>query len=98
MGMLYTQVKKLKKRFDLRFVVIDSLDALFTLGDFGNVRLKTFKLFEWLRRLDLTSFIISERPDFVIAGNVIQSRSLEDFLADGIFHLRLHLVNATGRQ
>ena len=93
MNMLYTQVKKLKKKLDLDFIVIDSLDALLTLGEFESKRSRVFRLFEWLRQLDVTTFVVCERPDFVIGGNVIQSKTVEDFLADGILHLRLHLVN-----
>lgn len=93
MNMLYTQVKKLKKKLDLDFIVIDSLDALLTLGEIESKRSRVFRLFEWLRQLDVTTFVVCERPDFVIGGNVIQSKTVEDFLADGILHLRLHLVN-----
>ncbi|MFQ6107605.1 MAG: ATPase domain-containing protein [Thermoplasmata archaeon] len=93
MNVVYSQIKKLKKKFNLGLVVIDSLDALMTLGHFEQRRSRTFRLFEWLRRLGVTTFVIAERADFVIGGNVIQSKTVEDFLADGIFHLRLHLVN-----
>ncbi len=93
MNMLYTQVKRLKKKLDLDFIVIDSLDALLTLGELEYKRSRVFRLFEWLRQLGVTTFVVCERPDFVIGGNVIQSKSAEDFLADGILHLRLHLVN-----
>ena len=93
MNMLYTQIKRLRDKFDLDFIVIDSLDALLTLGEVENKRSKVFRLFEWLRQLGVTTLVVSERPDFVIGGNVIQSMSMEDFLADGIIHLRLHLVN-----
>ncbi|MFQ5883600.1 MAG: ATPase domain-containing protein [Thermoplasmata archaeon] len=93
MELVHSQVKKLKKKFDLSLLVIDSLDALLMLGNFEQKRHKTFKLFEWLRRLGVTTLVITERPDFVIGGDVIQSKSVEDFLADGILNLRLHLVN-----
>lgn len=90
---LYSRVKELKRKFDLSFLVIDPLDALTTIGGLGNKRQKTFILFEWLRQLDVTGFIITERPDFVIGGNVIQWRSVEDFLADGVLQMRLHLID-----
>jgi len=93
MNTLYTQVKRLKMKLDLDFIVIDSLDALLTLGEVENKRSRIFRLFEWLRQLGVTTLVVCERPDFVIGGNVIQSKSVEDFLADGIIHLRLHLVN-----
>lgn len=93
MKVLYSQIKKLKRRFDLSFLVIDSLDALMAIGGFNRKRQKAFMLFGWLRELGVTTFVVAERPDFVVGGNVIQSKSVEDFLADGVLLLRLHLVD-----
>ncbi|HLE53874.1 MAG TPA: ATPase domain-containing protein [Thermoplasmata archaeon] len=76
----------------LDLVVIDSLEALEVLAKFKDHRREVYRLFEWLRDLGVTSFLITERPDWVIAGHVIQGRWDEDFLADGVFHLRQHLV------
>lgn len=77
----------------LDLVVIDSLEALEVLAKFQDHRREMFRLFEWLRDLGVTSFLITERPDWVIAGHVIQGRWDEDFLADGVVHLRQHLVS-----
>lgn len=74
-------------------VVIDSLEALEVLAKFTDRRREIFRLFEWLRDLDITSFVITERPDWVVGGHVIQGRWDEDFLADGVIHLRQHLVS-----
>jgi len=76
----------------LELLVIDSLDALEVLAKFENRRVELFRLFEWLRDLKLTSFVIAERADFIIRGNVFQGRHDEDFLADGMIQLRLHPV------
>ena len=76
----------------LDLIVIDSLEALEVLAKFKDHRREIYRLFEWLRDLGVTSFLITERPDWVIAGHVIQGRWDEDFLADGVFHLRQHLV------
>jgi circadian clock protein KaiC len=76
----------------LQLLVIDSLEALEVLAKFENRRVELFRLFEWLRDLGLTSFVIAERPDFIIRGNVFQGRHDEDFLADGMIQLRLHSV------
>ena len=76
----------------LQLLVIDSLEALEVLAKFDNRRVELFRLFEWLRDLGLTSFVIAERPDFIIRGNVFQGRHEEDFLADGMIQLRLHPV------
>ena len=77
----------------LDLIVIDSLEALEVLAKFQDRRREIFRLFEWLRDLDLTSFVITERPDWVVGGHVIQGRWDEDFLADGVLHLRQHLVS-----
>ena len=76
----------------LELLVIDSLEALEVVAGFENRRVELFRLFEWLRDLKLTSFVIAERPDFIIRGNVFQGRYDEDFLADGMIQLRLHPV------
>jgi len=77
----------------LDLVVIDSLEALEVLAKFKDRRRELYRLFEWLRDLGATSFVVTERPDFVIGGHVLQGRWDEDFLADGILHLRQHLVS-----
>ena len=74
-------------------IVIDSLEALEVLAKFRDRRREIFRLFEWLRDLDITSFVVTERPDWVVGGHVIQGRWDEDFLADGVIHLRQHLVS-----
>ena len=77
----------------LDLIVIDSLEALEVLAKFRDRRREIFRLFEWLRDLDITSFVVTERPDWVVGGHVIQGRWDEDFLADGVIHLRQHLVS-----
>ena len=85
------QAVKAQRGLDL--VVIDSLEALEVLAKFKDRRREIFRLFEWLRDLDVTSFVVTERPDWVIGGHVMQGRWDEDFLADGVLHLRQHLVS-----
>ena len=82
----------IKRERGLDLLVIDSLEALEVLAQFEDRRREIFRLFEWLRDLEVTSFVITERPDFVIGGQVLQGRWDEDFLADGVIHLRQHLV------
>ncbi len=76
-------------RLDL--LAIDSLDALEVLAKFQDRRRDVYRLFEWLRDQDVTTFVIAERPDRGTAGDV--ARFDEDFLADGLLHLRQHLVS-----
>ncbi len=83
----------IKAQRGLDLIVIDSLEALEVLAKFTDRRREIFRLFEWLRDLDVTSFVVTERPDWVIGGHVVQGRWDEDFLADAVLHLRQHLVS-----
>ena len=85
-------IESIRDQRGLDLVVIDSLEALEVLAKFKDRRRELYRLFEWLRDLDVTAFVVTERPDWVIAGHVLQGRWDEDFLADGVFHLRMHLV------
>ncbi len=76
-------VKNLRKNLKNDFLVIDSLTVLESLADFDDPRKELFSLFQWLRDLDVTTFLIYETPtesvNFTDAG--------EGFLSDGILHL-----------
>ena len=77
----------------LDLLVVDSLEALEVLAKFKDRRREIYRLFEWLRDLGVTSFVITERPDWVVGRHVVQGRWDEDFLADGVIQLRLHDVS-----
>jgi len=80
---MYT--KNLKESSDYSLLVIDSLPVLEVLAKFDNPREELFHLFEWLRDLGVTTILISEMtPD-----SKSYSNHGEDFLADGIFYLRM---------
>ncbi len=83
----------IKRERGLDLVVIDSLEALEVLAKFKDRRREMYRLFEWLRDMDVTSIVITERPDWVIGKHVLQGRWDEDFLADGLVQLRLHPVS-----
>src|SRR5438445_416880 len=68
-------------------------EALEVLAKFKDRRREMYRLFEWLRDLAVTSFVVTERPDWLIAGHVLQGRWDEDFLADGVIQLRIHMVS-----
>src|SRR2546426_565099 len=80
-----------ERPFDL--LVLDSLEGLEALARFPDRRRAIFRLFEHLRGLSVTTLVIAERPDILFHGNVLYGRWSEDFLADGILHLRQHLVS-----
>src|SRR5207237_1139508 len=86
-------IRAIKEKRGLDLIVIDSLEALEVLAKFKDRRREMYRLFEWLRDLAVTSFVITERPDWLIAGHVLQGRWDEDFLADGVIQLRMHMVS-----
>jgi KaiC/GvpD/RAD55 family RecA-like ATPase len=73
-----------KKLCDL--IIMDSLTALYSLTELKNPRSEIFYLFEFLRDLGLTAFVISEESEV----NSKYSRfGIESYLVDGIIHLQL---------
>ncbi len=70
-------------RFDPDLLVVDSLPVLEVIAKFVEPRHDLFRLFEWLRELGVTTFLISE----IEQGSDRFSAYSEDFLADGIIHL-----------
>lgn len=80
---MYT--KNLKESSDYNLLVIDSLPVLEVLARFENPREELFHLFEWLRDLGVTTFLITEmNPD-----SKAYAEKGEDFLSDGIMYLRM---------
>src|SRR5207245_8660426 len=88
---LYTQ--GIRKAFDYRFLVLDSLDALEILAKFGEPRREMFSLIRWLRDLKCTAFLLGELPTDRTGGGdprrAAYAKHKEDYLVDGILHLRL---------
>ncbi len=78
-------IRKIKEEAGLDHFVLDSLSALYVLSRFENPRIELFYIFEFLRDMDITSFLISEIP---LDGSKYAEYD-EDFLSDGIIHLRL---------
>jgi KaiC/GvpD/RAD55 family RecA-like ATPase len=85
---LYT--KGLKASFDYRLLVLDSLDALEIVAQFENVRKEFFDLLRWLRTLGCTLLVIGESPSETLPNGPSDgyARHCEDYLADGILHIR----------
>jgi len=96
---LYTQ--GIRKSFDYRILVLDSLDALEILAKFRDPRREMFSLVRWLRDLNCTTFLLGELP--TDTGSVDPRRAAfaktkEDYLVDGILHLRLARQGEFGMQ
>ena len=87
---MYTQT--LRTTFPYEFLVLDSLNAHEILAKFERPRREVFELFKWLRGLGVTCFVISELPPESEANGGDYRTSpdhREDYLADGIIHLKL---------
>lgn len=89
--------KYIKKRveddaFDI--IVIDSLAALYALALLKNPRVELFHFVRFLKELDSTVFLISE----VSHGSTLLVSNDEDFLVDGIIHLKMHEVGESDFQ
>lgn len=87
----------IKKRYDehgLDLLVIDSLNAIFSLERVENPRKQLFHFFGFIRKLGITAFIISE----LHPGQEEISAYGEDFLADGTFALKFHQVGEADYQ
>ncbi len=85
--LLKMYVGNLVKSENIGILALDSLEVLETMAKFEDRRTELYYLFEWLRDLGITTFIISERPlDFSRTGRYTD----EAYLADGIIHLGLH--------
>ncbi len=79
-------VKKVKAAGELDIFCLDSLSALYVLSRFEEPRGKLFHIFEFLRDLEVTSFLISEMP---LSKEKYSEYEVEDYLADGIICLDL---------
>jgi len=78
-------VNNLKGSMDTGLLVLDSLPVLEVMAKFEEPRDDLFRFFEWLRDLNLTSFLITEMDQ----DNMRFCQFGEDFLSDGIMHLDL---------
>lgn len=97
---LYTQ--GIRKSFDYRLLVMDSLDALEILAKFHEPRRDMFSLIRWLRDLRCTTFLLGELPTDSGRGSIPRrtayAKHKEEYLADGIIHLRLARQGEFGMQ
>ena len=73
--------ENLKKNLDYQILVTDSLAALEILAGIKDTRAELFYFFEWLRDLNVTTFLIAEAYDQAVEVHD------EEFLADGVIAL-----------
>ena len=82
------------KEDNVDIVAIDSLTALYSLIELDKPRHQLFQFFGFLKKLGVTSFLISEMSP----GSEAFGPYREDFLADGNIMLKLHEVGDTDIQ
>jgi len=81
-------VGNLKQSMGFNIMVIDSLDVLETMAGISHRRTDLFYLFEWLRDLGVTVFLISEAT----SDRLLDGSYDEGYLSDGIIALRMQVV------
>jgi len=79
-------IKEIKESIGLDIVVVDSLTALHVLSALENPRVKLFYFFEFLRDLNVTSFLLSEMPH---DESKLSTYEVEPYLADGLLKLTM---------
>jgi len=85
LNVLKNIVRRIKEQVDCDLFFLDSLKALYVLSKFNNPRIELFYIFEFLRDMNMTTFLISEIP----INAEKYGEYDEDFLADAILHIRL---------
>lgn len=88
MQVFRSYLENLRQNLEYELLAIDSLDVLETMADITNRRTELFYLFEWLRDLKATVFLISEAsPERILEGSFD-----EGYLSDGIISLKMQVV------
>ncbi len=88
-------LKKYKEKWGgMDFLVIDTLNLLylFTVLQKENPTLEMIKLFQEIKGIGATTFLISEIP---FGSNKISQYEIEPYLCDGIFHLSMERIGRT---
>lgn len=84
---IVAQAASYKESLGCELVALDSMSALYSLHEFSNPRRELFHFFEGMRSLGVTVFLISEMYD--PAKEIFARYEVEDFLADGVLHLKV---------
>lgn len=77
-------IREMKEKEGYELVVIDSLDALYSLATIKEVRKEIYYFFKGLREAGVTSLLISE---MTMDSKKFSHYGVEDFLSDGIMHI-----------
>lgn len=87
LGGLKEAVSAIHATSGIDLLVIDCLQAIDILTGVADRRPELQGLFDWMRDLDVTSFIVTEGPDWTTGSR--PQRHDEYYLADGIIQLRM---------
>ena len=93
-GIIQKYIKKRVEEDDFDIIVIDSLAALYSLAPLENPRAELFHFVRFLKELKASVFLISE----ISYGSTALVSHDEDFLVDGIIHLKMHEVGESDFQ
>ncbi len=88
MQVFKSYLSNLKENLKFDIMVIDSLDVLETMADIVERRTDLFYLFEWMRDLGATVFLISEAS----GERLLDGKFDEGYLSDGIITLKMQVV------
>lgn len=88
MQVFKSYLSNLKENLKFDIMVIDSLDVLETMADIVDRRTDLFYLFEWMRDLGATVFLISEAS----GERLLDGKFDEGYLSDGIITLKMQVV------
>ncbi|KYK29582.1 MAG: hypothetical protein AYK23_01580 [Candidatus Proteinoplasmatales archaeon SG8-5] len=94
LNVLTTYIQKRVEVDDFDIIVIDSLAALHSLASLKNPRLELFHFIRFLKEIHSTVLLISE----ISHGSTSLVANDEDFLVDGIIHLKMHEVGESDFQ
>jgi KaiC/GvpD/RAD55 family RecA-like ATPase len=94
LNVLSTYIQKRVEEDEFDIIVVDSLAALYSLAGMKNPRLELFHFIRFLKEMQSTVFLISE----ISHGSKSLVANDEDFLVDGIFHLKMHEVGESDFQ
>ena len=94
LDVLQKYIKKRVEENDFDIIVIDSLAALYSLTEMMNPRAELFHFVRFLKEIRASVFLISE----ITYGSKALVSHDEDFLVDGIIHLKMHEVGESDFQ
>jgi KaiC/GvpD/RAD55 family RecA-like ATPase len=84
--LIKTSISDLKRANKCKLLVIDSWELLLTITNLTNNEIEIFDFIRWLKKLKLTTFLISDRSD----QDLIRSNIYEFNIVDGIILLDLN--------